>query len=643
MSHTNNSPHSSTGAGPSSSPFGGTDLTAYSPEAVRNTSRGAGTTIAESSRAGSGQGRTQVTIYQGLHPMPHRLGTFLNELANTDKDFVSRFLFVGEIPDGVKAGSDFEMEMFAVQHQMKLYQVFNWCVPTYARGVYLRFDNIRDSCESHQLLNRRTFKMFFVDTYDFAIAKSQDTSSINEFEGQVKLPIVVSLAKHRHHKQPAIVLATKDLIWLTEAVECTMSIYGTVRASAHTATDEENLIFTFRIEFHSVEAANRAVASLARDPIWGLSDDETWHWTTLEPSGWNGTRAANSPHRHNPQIDDLGRLMTHRHLQQVDFRGLTRHPADAHNRVRREKIMDGTDVRTTIMLRNIPNKLDWMTLKGLLDEVCFGTFDFLYLRIDFKTSCNVGYAFINFSDITGMIAMLDRVEHCGWKGYRSNKAAEISYATIQGLPALVQKFRNSSVMQETPYCRPRVFMVYEEARADNQVRSAGTEMSFARPDNLSKLQRSMDSARSIGLFPPTGISEAARRRNEVSAYDHGNPRELATRQIVGNLANPDVKKNALPNIEDHWKQECELWYLMTSGAGHYGRIPYEYIPVSAVQQFLREHRPSTFTFVNLPDPGVIGGPAPSAVLGSQPAAGTPGNARAGPSSAQRPRFPGRRV
>ncbi|KAF2242679.1 hypothetical protein BU26DRAFT_609975 [Trematosphaeria pertusa] len=123
-----------------------------------------------------------------------------------------------------------------------------------------------------------------------------------------------------------------------------MSIYGTVRASTHTATDEENLIFTFRIEFHSVEAANWAVASLARDPIWGLSDDETWHWTML--------------------IDDLGRLMTHRHLQQVDFRGLTRHPADAHNRVRREKIMDGTDVRTTIMLRNIPNKLDWMTLKG---------------------------------------------------------------------------------------------------------------------------------------------------------------------------------------------------------------------------------------------------------------------------------------
>ncbi|OTB07122.1 hypothetical protein M426DRAFT_8851 [Hypoxylon sp. CI-4A] len=192
-----------------------------------------------------------------------------------------------------------------------------------------------------------------------------------------------------------------------------------------------------------------------------------------------------------------------------------------HNHVDVGRIQDGIDVRTTIMLRNIPNKVDQMLLKQIVDESSWGKYDFMYLRIDFANDCNVGYAFINFVDPLDIIDFVHARGNQRWNCFKSDKVAEISYATIQGKDCLVQKFRNSSVMLEAPHYRPKLFFTLNGPRPD----MVGEEEPFPDPDNQSKMKRSVENAEHVGLFTPhAGQHFRDEQRRRRSQFDRGNPR-----------------------------------------------------------------------------------------------------------------------
>ncbi|KAJ4133729.1 hypothetical protein NW768_005317 [Fusarium equiseti] len=198
--------------------------------------------------------------------------------------------------------------------------------------------------------------------------------------------------------------------------------------------------------------------------------------------------------------------------------GRPMNPRTPNNIVDLYELMAGRDVRTTIMLRNIPNKVDQPLLKRIVDSSSFGKYDFMYLRIDFANDCNVGYAFINFVKAEYIIDFVQARANKRWNCFKSDKVAEVSYATIQGKDCLVQKFRNSSVMLEAEHYRPKLFYTVH----CEDLTMVGQEEPFPGPDNQSKMKRSVENAEHVGLFTPTAgqhFREAQRHRH--SQYDRG--------------------------------------------------------------------------------------------------------------------------
>eukprot|EP00842_Homolaphlyctis_polyrhiza_P007064 jgi/Hompol1/947/HPOL_003323-RA len=121
------------------------------------------------------------------------------------------------------------------------------------------------------------------------------------------------------------------------------------------------------------------------------------------------------------------------------------------------QIVDGTDQRRTLMIKNIPNKYTQAMFLELLNETVGGQYDFVYLRIDFKNRCNVGYAFVNFASAEAIVRFAERHVGRPWARFKSEKICGMAFAAIQGRRSLVDKFRNSSVMLEDEVYRPRIF------------------------------------------------------------------------------------------------------------------------------------------------------------------------------------------
>jgi len=107
--------------------------------------------------------------------------------------------------------------------------------------------------------------------------------------------------------------------------------------------------------------------------------------------------------------------------------------------------------KTTLMIRNIPNKYTKELMLETIDAHFKETYDFFYLPIDFKNNCNVGYAFINFKDLKYIEPFFKKFNQKKWAIFNSEKICSIKYARIQGKEECEKHFKDSSLMKQ-PVC-----------------------------------------------------------------------------------------------------------------------------------------------------------------------------------------------
>lgn len=114
--------------------------------------------------------------------------------------------------------------------------------------------------------------------------------------------------------------------------------------------------------------------------------------------------------------------------------------------------------KTTVMLRNLPEGFSRDALLQLLDSEGFnGRYDFAYLPVDFDTLQGLRHAFVNMVSPAEAAQIRSHLEGFTKWDRLSDSVCSVAWNDRQqGLPSLVDRYRNSPVMHETvpDECKP---------------------------------------------------------------------------------------------------------------------------------------------------------------------------------------------
>ena len=132
------------------------------------------------------------------------------------------------------------------------------------------------------------------------------------------------------------------------------------------------------------------------------------------------------------------------------------------------KVISMEDKRTTIMIKNIPNKFNKDLLLSIINQNFKGTYDLFILPTDINKYKNFGYAFINFTSSYYIPYFYYMFNGKMWSSTNSKKICELTYSKVQGKENLLAHYpikiiygneEAKKVFPEQKYIIPNVYKI----------------------------------------------------------------------------------------------------------------------------------------------------------------------------------------
>lgn len=140
------------------------------------------------------------------------------------------------------------------------------------------------------------------------------------------------------------------------------------------------------------------------------------------------------------KLDKNGKISKHKRFNPIPDYEIVK------NIINLSNILHCKDPRTTLMIKNIPNKYTIYSFLEEIDVYFKDTYDIFYLPIDYVNKCNLGFAFINFIEPLHIILFYELYRGKKWRKFNSEKKCELLYAKFQGREDLISHFERGKVL-----------------------------------------------------------------------------------------------------------------------------------------------------------------------------------------------------